>query len=175
MAMILTPLDIGANELLATTFIFTCIYLFCNEHSLTVNLLSVNFIIGNRQRAIIQIGSFCKEKGMAEPVIIDDSLFEEEVLNAEKPVLVDFWAEWCGPCHMIAPYVKQIAEEQDPFLKVAKLDIDDNPITPGRYGIMGIPTLILFKKGEVVARITGALPKDRILAQILPHLETATA
>jgi thioredoxin 1 len=112
---------------------------------------------------------------MAEPVIIDDSLFEEEVLNAEKPVLVDFWAEWCGPCHMIAPYVKQIAEEQDPFLKVAKLDIDDNPITPGRYGIMGIPTLILFKKGEVVARITGALPKDRILAQILPHLEAATA
>ena len=112
---------------------------------------------------------------MAQPVTIDDSKFEDEVLNADKPVLVDFWAEWCGPCHMIAPYVSEIADEQDEYLKVAKLDIDENPITPGRYGIMGIPTLILFKNGEVKARITGAMPKDRILAQILPHLETAAA
>ena len=112
---------------------------------------------------------------MADPVIISDDVFESEVLNSDKPVLVDFWAEWCGPCHMIAPHVKEIANEQGEVLKVAKLDIDENPITPGRYGIMSIPTLMLFKNGEVVARITGAMPKNRLLAQILPHLETATA
>jgi len=112
---------------------------------------------------------------MTDPVIISDDVFESEVINADKPVLVDFWAEWCGPCHMIAPYVKEIANEQEQVLKVAKLDIDENPMTPGRYGIMSIPTLMLFKDGEVVARITGAMPKDRLLAQILPHLETATA
>lgn len=112
---------------------------------------------------------------MAKPIHIDDNEFEAAVLNADKPVLVDFWAEWCGPCHMIAPYVEQIAEEQDSVLKVAKMDLDENPITPGRYGIMSIPTLMLFKDGDVVARITGAMPKDRILAQILPHLETAAA
>jgi len=116
-----------------------------------------------------------KENGMAEMVNIGDDEFEEEVLKSSKPVLVDFWAEWCGPCHMIAPYVKEIADEQEAVLKVAKLDVDDNPVTPGRYGIMGIPTLMLFKDGEVVARITGAMPKDRIMAQILPHLEKTTA
>ena len=112
---------------------------------------------------------------MADPININDDEFESEVINSDKPVLVDFWAEWCGPCHMIAPYVKEIANEQEEVLKVAKLDIDENPVTPGRYGIMSIPTLMLFKNGEVVARITGAMPKDRLLAQILPHLETATA
>jgi len=112
---------------------------------------------------------------MADPIKVGDSDFESEVLNADKPVLVDFWAEWCGPCHMIAPYVKEIAHEQDAFLKVAKMDIDANPVTPGRYGIMSIPTLMLFKDGQVVARIVGAMPKDRLYAQILPHIETAAA
>jgi thioredoxin 1 len=112
---------------------------------------------------------------MADPVIISDDVFEDEVLNSDTPVLADFWAEWCGPCHMIAPSVKEIANEQSSVLKVAKLDIDENPVTPGRYGIMSIPTLMLFKDGEAVARIIGAMPKDRLLAQILPHLETATA
>jgi thioredoxin 1 len=116
-----------------------------------------------------------KEIEMADLVHIDDDVFEETVLDSEKPVLVDFWAEWCGPCHMIAPSVKQIADEQVDALMVAKMDIDENPITPGRYGIMSIPTLMLFKDGEVVARITGAMPKDRIMAQILPHIEAATA
>jgi thioredoxin 1 len=112
---------------------------------------------------------------MAELIHVDDGDFEEVVLSSDKPVLVDFWAEWCGPCHMIAPSVKQIAEEQVDALVVTKMDIDMNPITPGRYGIMSIPTLMLFKDGDVVARITGAMPKDRIVAQILPHLETTAA
>ncbi len=112
---------------------------------------------------------------MAEPFTVTDGEFEDKVLTADKFVLVDFWAEWCGPCHMIAPSVKEIAHEQDAVLSVAKMDIDENPITPGRYGIMSIPTLMLFKNGEVVARLVGALPKDRLLAQILPHLETAKA
>lgn len=112
---------------------------------------------------------------MAEPIIISDDDFESEVLEADKPVLVDFWAEWCGPCHMIAPYVKEIAAEQDDKLKVAKLDIDNNPVTPGRYGVMSIPTLMVFKGGEAVARIVGAMPKDRIMAQVMPHLEAETA
>ena len=112
---------------------------------------------------------------MADPIVIGDDDFETEVLKAEKPVLVDFWAEWCGPCHTIAPHVKQIANEQEASLKVAKMDIDENPVTPGRYGIMSIPTLLLFKDGEAVARIVGAMPKDRLLAQILPYLEPAAA
>lgn len=112
---------------------------------------------------------------MAETVKVSDDVFEEKVIEADKPVLVDFWAEWCGPCHMIAPSVQEIADEKEDVLIVAKMDIDDNPITPGRYGIMSIPTLMLFKDGEAVARIVGAMPKDRILAQILPHLEPAAA
>jgi len=112
---------------------------------------------------------------MAELIHVDDGGFEEIVLSSDKPVLVDFWAEWCGPCHMIAPSVAQIAEENLDTLLVAKMDIDENPITPGRYGIMSIPTLMLFKDGDVVARITGAMPKDRIVAQIMPHLETTAA
>jgi thioredoxin 1 len=110
---------------------------------------------------------------MAELINLDDGGFDETVLSSDKPVLVDFWAEWCGPCHMIAPSVKQIAEEQKDTLLVAKMDIDSNPVTPGRYGIFSIPTLMLFKDGDVVARITGAMPKDRIVAQIMPHLEPA--
>ena len=101
--------------------------------------------------------------------VTDDS-FALEVLESEKPVLVDFWADWCGPCRMIAPSVKAIADEYEDKLRVAKMDVDENPMTPGRYAIVGIPTVMLFKGGEVVERITGALPKDRIVAKILPHL-----
>lgn len=112
---------------------------------------------------------------MAKPVDVTDVTFQEEVLDSDLPVLVDFWADWCGPCRMIAPSVKEIAEEHDGALKVAKVDVDENPAIPGRYAIVGIPTLMLFKNGEVVERIVGALPKERILAQVLPHLETAAA
>ena len=108
---------------------------------------------------------------MAKPLAVTDDTFQTEVLSADKPVLVDFWADWCGPCRMIAPSVEQIAEDYDGSIKVAKVDVDDNPAIPGRYGIVGIPTLMLFKDGEVVERITGALPKDAILAKVLPHVE----
>jgi len=112
---------------------------------------------------------------MSKPIIVSDESFEADVLKSETPVLVDFWADWCGPCRMIAPSVSAMAEEYEEVLKVAKLDVDANPAVPGRYGIVGIPTLMLFKDGQVVERITGALPKDRIVAQVLPHLEPATA
>lgn len=112
---------------------------------------------------------------MAKPFEVTDATFQSEVLESEKPVLVDFWADWCGPCRMIAPSVSAMAEEYENVLRVAKLDVDDNPAVPGRYGIVGIPTLMLFKQGQVVERITGALPKDCIVAQILPHLEAQAA
>jgi thioredoxin 1 len=112
---------------------------------------------------------------MAKPFEVSDDTFQADVLQSDKPVLVDFWADWCGPCRMIAPSVSAMAEEYEDVLRVAKMDVDENPAVPGRYGIIGIPTLMLFKDGQVVERITGALPKDRIVAQVLPHLETATA
>ncbi len=112
---------------------------------------------------------------MAKPLDISDSTFETEVLQSDKPVLVDFWAAWCGPCRMIAPFVKDIAAEYDDMLKVTKLDIDVNPMTAGRYGVMSIPTLMVFKNGKVVDRIVGAMPKDAIVARVMPHLATASA
>ena len=112
---------------------------------------------------------------MAKPFEVSDETFEADVLGSDTPVLVDFWADWCGPCRMIAPSVSEIAEEYEGVLRVAKMDVDENPAVPGRYGIVGIPTLMLFKDGKVVERITGALPKERIVAQVLPHVETTAA
>ncbi|MFN8565223.1 MAG: thioredoxin [Anaerolineae bacterium] len=101
---------------------------------------------------------------------VTESNFTNEVLQSDKPVLVDFWAEWCGPCKMIAPLVDQIATEYGEKIRVGKLDADENQDVLIRYGIMSIPTLVLFKGGEPVVRITGFQPKDRIANQLKPHL-----
>jgi thioredoxin 1 len=101
---------------------------------------------------------------------INDSNFKQEVLEESLPVLVDFWAVWCGPCHMVAPAVEQIAKEYKGKLKVCKLNIDDAPKTVSSYGIMSIPTLAIFKNGEVVDKIVGALPKADLEATLKKHI-----
>ena len=95
---------------------------------------------------------------------LSDDNFEDEVLKSGKPVLVDYWAEWCGPCKMITPILEDIAEEYSERLTIAKLNIDDNPNTPPKYGIRGIPTLMLFKDGQVEATKVGALSKSQLTA-----------
>jgi thioredoxin 1 len=94
---------------------------------------------------------------------VSDKSFEDDVLKAEGPVLVDFWAEWCGPCKQIAPSLEEIAKEFDGKLTVAKVNIDDNPQTPTQYGVRGIPTLMIFKGGQVAAMKVGALPKSKLV------------
>ncbi len=98
---------------------------------------------------------------MSTRAVSDDS-FENDVLNASNPVLVDFWAEWCGPCKMIAPALEEIAEELNGRMTVAKINIDDNPMTPQKYGVRGIPTMMLFKDGQVAATKVGALAKNQL-------------
>ena len=97
-------------------------------------------------------------------VAVTDDSFDADVLQSDVPVLVDYWAEWCGPCKMIAPILEEIAPEYDGRIKIAKLNIDDNPNTPPKYGIRGIPTLMLFKNGGVDATKVGALSKSQLTA-----------
>ncbi len=97
---------------------------------------------------------------MAHPIDVTDDTFETEVLQADMPVLVDFWAEWCAPCKMIAPIVEDLASEFQGQVKFAKLDVDSNPRMPTIYGVRGIPTLLVFKNGSPVAQIVGAVPKS---------------
>ncbi len=93
-----------------------------------------------------------------------DDKFDADVLKSETPVLVDFWATWCAPCKAIAPVLDQLAEEYDGKIKIGKVNVDDNPGTPGQYGVRGIPTMILFKDGQVVDQLVGAVPKKQIAA-----------
>jgi thioredoxin 1 len=97
---------------------------------------------------------------------VSDSSFETDVLKAEGPVLVDFWAEWCGPCRSIAPMLEDLSKDMDGKLTVAKLNIDENPMTPSKYGVRGIPTMILFKNGQVAATKVGAGPKGDLYAWV---------
>ncbi len=101
---------------------------------------------------------------------VTDQDFEARVLKADVPVLVDFWAEWCVPCHMVSPVVEEIGRDKGEKLEVAKLNIDDNPEITRKYGVMSIPTIMLFKDGEELARMVGARGKDALLREIDPHL-----
>ncbi|MBO67909.1 MAG: thiol reductase thioredoxin [Acidiferrobacteraceae bacterium] len=101
---------------------------------------------------------------MGENIVqVSDASFEEEVLQSDQPVLIDYWAEWCGPCKMIAPVLEEVAVEYDGRLKVAKLNIDDNPQTPPKYGIRGIPTLMVFKNGQVEGTKVGVVSKAQLI------------
>ena len=114
------------------------------------------------------MGEFYPRKEQEEKmaVQVNDKNFAAEVLNSDIPVLVDFWATWCGPCRSIAPIVEQLAEDFNGRVKVTKLNVDENPATPGQYGVRGIPTIILFKEGKVIDQIVGAVPKARLVTLI---------
>ena len=107
---------------------------------------------------------------MTTPKVVTDPTFEMDVLKSDQPVLVDFWATWCGPCRMVAPILEEIAKEQGDKLRVAKLDVDANPITAGRFGVRSIPTMILFKNGRETQRLVGYMPKEKLLQLLNPHL-----
>jgi thioredoxin 1 len=107
---------------------------------------------------------------MSAPIKVSDSTFEEQVIQSETPILVDFWAEWCGPCKMIAPVLEELATELDGRLMIGKLDVDHNPDTAMAYGVMSIPTLLLFKGGQPVDRIVGFQQKPQLKKRLESHL-----
>ena len=108
-------------------------------------------------------------------ITTNDTAFEVDVLKSSKPVVVDFWAEWCGPCKMIAPFLEELAVDKDETVVVAKVNIDDNPLTPTRYGVRGIPTLMLFRNGEIAATKVGAMPKTKLYEWVDESLEGHTS
>jgi len=107
---------------------------------------------------------------MVEIDYVNESEFQSQVLDSDKPVLVDFTAGWCQPCKMIEPIVKQLAQDWDGKVKVVKLDADENPNIMTKYGVLGIPTLMLFKSGEVKERMTGYQPKEKLVTKLTPHI-----
>jgi thioredoxin 1 len=110
---------------------------------------------------------------MGKPQVVTDQTFEQEVLKSDAPVLVDFWATWCGPCRMVAPVLEEVASEQGDKIRVVKLDVDANPITAGRFGVRAIPTMIVFKNGREADRIVGYHPKPQLMTKLNPHLTMA--
>lgn len=105
-----------------------------------------------------------------KPVEVNDANFDAEVIKSSTPVLVDFWAEWCGPCKMIAPTLEELAKEYDGKLKIGKLDVDNNQAVSLKFGIRSIPTLLIFKGGQVVDQLIGAVPKKMLVEKITKHL-----
>ena len=112
---------------------------------------------------------------MGKPQVVSDQTFEQEVLKSDTPVLVDFWATWCGPCRMVGPVLEEVANEQGDKIRVAKLDVDANPITAGRFGVRAIPTMIVFKNGREADRIVGYHPKPQLMMKLTPHLAAIAA
>ena len=107
------------------------------------------------------------------PMEFTDANFQQEVINSDIPVIIDFWAVWCGPCKMIAPFIEEIAGEYDGKIKAGKLDVDNNPNVSMQYGIRSIPTLLIFRDGKVVDQIMGAVPKNMITAKLDAQLQVA--
>jgi thioredoxin 1 len=111
---------------------------------------------------------------MAKPVEISDSTYQSEVIEADKPVLVDFWAPWCGPCRMVGPILEEIASEQESKIKIVKVNVDENQQYASKLGVFNIPTMILYKDGQPVDKIIGAMPKNQLLDRLSPFLAQGT-